>query len=579
MGEMEKMYLNKQALAMLAGVAFAIFIAAPATADMRAPGGGRLILAQDNQELSEEELRRLKRKERREQKQERQRQEKVQQKQERRERQRAEQDERKKKAQERRARQRAKKEKQEKRIHERRERQRAKREEQEERKRKRRARLRAEQEKQEKRIRQRREKQKAEQEEREERRQERRKRKRAQTDEREEFLERLEEERKRKLEEAEERRIRREERRRNERADQEEKRRERAKQITEQQEDERRERRARRLERIEGGELSQEERNERRRVRRKFTREKLGDIKRARRKRREAGGRVIIEEPDNRRIIRKGKRVIIENDDSERLRGAERDVKVKRGPRGRTRTVITRPNGVQIITVRNRDGDVIRRIKRLRNGRKIVLFNNEPRRRRHTNRSRRDDYNGFGFFIDLPDLRVTAPRSEYYVYADEADEGEIEDILTAEPLEEFEEEYTLEEIRYSPDIRARLRRLNVNTVNFDFGSWEIREDQYDKLEVVARVIKRIVERKEDEIFLLAGHTDAVGSDEDNLSLSDRRAETVARILTDEFDVPPENLVTQGYGESDLLVDTQSAKAANRRVEFMRITPALAQYDE
>ena len=71
----------------------------------------------------------------------------------------------------------------------------------------------------------------------------------------------------------------------------------------------------------------------------------------------------------------------------------------------------------------------------------------------------------------------------------------------------------------------------------------------------------------------------VGSDEDNLSLSDRRAEAVARVLTDEFGVPPENLVTQGYGEQDLIVQTQLPEVRNRRVEFMRITPFLAQKDQ
>ncbi len=80
------------------------------------------------------------------------------------------------------------------------------------------------------------------------------------------------------------------------------------------------------------------------------------------------------------------------------------------------------------------------------------------------------------------------------------------------------------------------------------------------------------------MFLIAGYTDAVGSDEDNLSLSDRRAEAVARVLADEFGVPPENLVTQGYGELELLIDTQGPEERNRRVELMRITNYLAQKD-
>ena len=53
--------------------------------------------------------------------------------------------------------------------------------------------------------------------------------------------------------------------------------------------------------------------------------------------------------------------------------------------------------------------------------------------------------------------------------------------------------------------------------------------------------------------MIEGHTDAVGADEDNLSLSDRRAESVAVALTEQFQVPAENLVTQGYGEQYLKV--------------------------
>jgi len=68
----------------------------------------------------------------------------------------------------------------------------------------------------------------------------------------------------------------------------------------------------------------------------------------------------------------------------------------------------------------------------------------------------------------------------------------------------------------------------------------------------------------------------VGSELDNLSLSDRRAESVAEILTETFGVPPENLVTQGYGEQFLKIPTQAAERANRRVAVRRITPLMAQ---
>ena len=76
--------------------------------------------------------------------------------------------------------------------------------------------------------------------------------------------------------------------------------------------------------------------------------------------------------------------------------------------------------------------------------------------------------------------------------------------------------------------------------------------------------------------MIEGHTDAVGSDVDNLTLSDRRAQAVAEILSSVFGVPPENLVTQGYGEQYLKISTQDAERQNRRVAVRRITPLMSE---
>jgi outer membrane protein OmpA-like peptidoglycan-associated protein len=120
-----------------------------------------------------------------------------------------------------------------------------------------------------------------------------------------------------------------------------------------------------------------------------------------------------------------------------------------------------------------------------------------------------------------------------------------------------------------------MRRVDLDDINFEFGAWEITNDQMPKLERLARVINSILRSRPDEVFLIEGHTDAVGSEEDNLTLSDRRAEAVAVILSDQFEVPPENLTTQGYGEQFLKVDTGEAERLNRRVAARRITPLLA----
>ena len=65
-----------------------------------------------------------------------------------------------------------------------------------------------------------------------------------------------------------------------------------------------------------------------------------------------------------------------------------------------------------------------------------------------------------------------------------------------------------------------------------------------------------------------------GGEDKDTALSDRRAESVALALTEYFDVPPENMVLQGYGEGDLAVETQQATRENRRAAVRRITPLL-----
>jgi outer membrane protein OmpA-like peptidoglycan-associated protein len=143
-------------------------------------------------------------------------------------------------------------------------------------------------------------------------------------------------------------------------------------------------------------------------------------------------------------------------------------------------------------------------------------------------------------------------------------------------VEELDRAYSLEEIRDNYELRARVRRIDLDTVNFEFGAWEVGPDQYHKLERIARAILRLLERNPEAVIMIEGHTDAVGSEDDNLSLADRRASAVAEILTDQFDVPPENLITQGYGEQYLKVDTQGPERLNRRVTVLNITRLMAE---
>jgi outer membrane protein OmpA-like peptidoglycan-associated protein len=192
----------------------------------------------------------------------------------------------------------------------------------------------------------------------------------------------------------------------------------------------------------------------------------------------------------------------------------------------------------------------------------------------------RDTRRGPGFRppIVLPPLRIEIPRDRYVVDADRVDEHMLEETLLAPPVERVERIYSLDEVLQNQRLRQKVRRIDLNTINFETARWDVPDDQRARLDGIARALQAAIRRNPDEVFLIEGHTDAVGSDDDNLALSDRRAESVARVLTRYYRIPPENLVTQGYGEEFLKVDTQGPERENRRVTLRNITPLISASD-
>ena len=279
------------------------------------------------------------------------------------------------------------------------------------------------------------------------------------------------------------------------------------------------------------------------------------------------GGRVIIREPD-RTIIREGGSIVIRHNEADRFRYGAQDVRVER--RGNTNvTIVMRPGGERIVTTVDEDGYLLRRSRILADGREIIIIDNRPR-----GPGARAGTGFGGFFVDVPAPVIRIPREQYIVETEAASPALIYETLLAPPLQAIERPYSLDEVRYSAPLRDRMRRIDLSTITFDTGSWEITPDQIERLAVIADGINRAIAANPREVFLIEGHTDAVGSDVDNLSLSDRRAESVAVALTQQFRVPPENLSSQGYGEQYLKVPTDGPERANRRVAVRRITPLL-----
>lgn len=246
-----------------------------------------------------------------------------------------------------------------------------------------------------------------------------------------------------------------------------------------------------------------------------------------------------------------------------------RDYWVEDLPGGRTREVIVRPDGTQLVTIRDRYGDIVRRSRIERDGREILLVYVDDSYRR---------YDEQGRWIDpgrqLPPLRLNIPAREYVLDASHANEQRVASFLGQPPVETLERYYTIEEVKRSSRLRDMVRRLEIGDLTFATASADIGQDQVATLSAVANAMLDLIAANPAETFLIEGHTDAVGADLYNLELSNRRAESIAYALTRVYGIPPENLATQGYGERYLKINTQAAEQLNRRVTIRRITPLV-----
>ena len=100
-------------------------------------------------------------------------------------------------------------------------------------------------------------------------------------------------------------------------------------------------------------------------------------------------------------------------------------------------------------------------------------------------------------------------------------------------------------------------------VLFDFDKSVVKPEYYPEIKKVADFMKQYPMTD----TVIEGHTDSVGTDAYNLSLSQRRAEAVRQVLIDQFKVDASRLTSVGYGEERPIADNRTAEGRqlNRRV--------------
>lgn len=154
--------------------------------------------------------------------------------------------------------------------------------------------------------------------------------------------------------------------------------------------------------------------------------------------------------------------------------------------------------------------------------------------------------------------------------------SQIERSLGAAPRAKLrrDQRVTVRELKRRPDMRRMAPSIDIQSINFATGSAEIPRSQYAKVQNIATAMERILRRNRNEVFLVEGHTDAVGSFASNQALSEARAASLRSVLVREFRIPRRALETVGYGEEFLLVQTQSENWRNRRVTLRRVTDVI-----
>ena len=162
--------------------------------------------------------------------------------------------------------------------------------------------------------------------------------------------------------------------------------------------------------------------------------------------------------------------MIIRHDKSERFRRTYRDADVRVERRdGNNFTTLRRPDGSEIVTVLDENGNLVRRVRRV-DGREVVLIDN-----RRGNRPDR------GYFVQdvlrLPPPVVRIPREEYVVEIEDASQDQIYGAFEAPPIQRVDRAYTLDEVRQSAPLRDYMRRVDLDTITFESGSWELPEQQ------------------------------------------------------------------------------------------------------
>jgi outer membrane protein OmpA-like peptidoglycan-associated protein len=158
--------------------------------------------------------------------------------------------------------------------------------------------------------------------------------------------------------------------------------------------------------------------------------------------------------------------------------------------------------------------------------------------------------------------RYELPPGDFLVFVRSAGHGQFRKRIEIQPGEHVE----IEAILRDPRAVVRGDRIEVTEkIYFETGSDVIKPESLNLVEEIATLL---ISEEQVQLVEIQGHTDAQGSDDMNLDLSQRRAQAVRAYLI-QNGVAGSRLTARGFGEAVPIAtnDTAEGRAENRRVEF------------
>jgi outer membrane protein OmpA-like peptidoglycan-associated protein len=122
------------------------------------------------------------------------------------------------------------------------------------------------------------------------------------------------------------------------------------------------------------------------------------------------------------------------------------------------------------------------------------------------------------------------------------------------------------------ELAATRPQINLE-IHFDFNSAEISKSSTQAVQELGKALSNT--SLKGSTLVVAGHTDAVGSESYNQELSERRADTIKKYLVQHYGIDGSNLVTVGYGESKPKDPNAPLDPTNRRVQVVNMETKTA----